>query len=171
MLGRVIEVRRRMGGAPKIKIEEDAAQATVEMAVVTPVLIVLTLIVYNLMLFMSATARFDRVVPDIVIAQAISPAGDSESGTVAASLSEVQRCVQEAMDGYSLEIEVSCEGEGSSGSGMLALVGTTRTYTCRMKYRPWPGGLSIAGVSMGAPSFLQHERKVVVDPWRPGVVM
>ena len=167
---RTADASRRMVCAAKSKVGEDVAQATVEMAVVAPLLIVLALIVYNLMLFMSATARFERVVPDIVIAQAVSPAGDSESGTVAASLSEVQRSVQEAMDGYNLEIEVSCEGEDTSGSGMLTLVGTTRTYLCRMKYKPWPTGINIAGVSMGAPSFLQHERRVVIDPWRPGVV-
>ena len=42
---------------------EDRAQATVEMAVVAPVMLVLALIVYNVMMFVSATARFDRVRP------------------------------------------------------------------------------------------------------------
>lgn len=42
---------------------EERAQATVEMAVVAPVLLVLALIVYNIMLFVAATARFDRIAP------------------------------------------------------------------------------------------------------------
>ena len=49
----------------RMRLREERAQATVEMAVVTPVLLVLALIVYNVMIFASAVARFDRVVPDI----------------------------------------------------------------------------------------------------------
>lgn len=96
---------------------ETRAQATVEMAVVAPVLIVLALIVYNIMMFLSATARFDRVAPDIVLAHAASPAGadDREGsvvGTVAAELSE-------AMGSYGVEIEVTCAEEESSGVGSI----------------------------------------------------
>ena len=50
-------------------LREKRAQATVEMAVVAPVMIILALIVYNLMQFACAVARFDRVAPDIVLAQ------------------------------------------------------------------------------------------------------
>lgn len=53
----------------RMRLREERAQATVEMAVVTPVLLVLALIVYNVMIFASAVARFDRVVPDIVLAR------------------------------------------------------------------------------------------------------
>lgn len=149
---------------------ETRAQATVEMAVVAPVLIVLALIVYNIMMFLSATARFDRVAPDIVLAHAASPAGadDREGsvvGTVAAELSE-------AMGSYGVEIEVTCAEEESSGVGsVFSLVGGQRTYRCVMKYVPWPGNVVLAGVDMGAPVVLEHIREVTVDPWRPGVVM
>ena len=54
----------------RMRLREERAQATVEMAVVTPVLLVLALIVYNVMIFAGAVARFDRVVPDIVLAHA-----------------------------------------------------------------------------------------------------
>lgn len=54
-----------------MRLREERAQATVEMAVVTPVLLVLALIVYNVMIFAGAVARFDRVVPDIVLAHAV----------------------------------------------------------------------------------------------------
>ena len=76
------------------------------------------------------------------------------------------------MEGYDLQIEVSSEqGTTATDSGLLSLSGTFRTYTCTMSYEPWPGALSIAGVSLGAPATLTHERAVTVDPWRPGVVM
>ena len=152
-------------------LREERAQATVEMAMITPVLLVLALIVYNVMIFAGAVARFDRVVPDIVLAHAVSPGGEGDDSVVDASAT-VQAQIQDAMEGYELQVEVSSEqGTATSDSGLLSLSGTFRTYTCTMHYEPWPSSLSIAGVSLGAPAVLTHERAVTVDPWRPGVVM
>lgn len=152
-----------------VRLREARAQATVEMAVVTPVLIVLALIVYNLMVFMAATARFDRVAPDAVLAHAVSPVSDG--GTAASGADAVRLQLERAMEGYAVEIEVVEETGDVESDALLSLVGAQRTYRCAMVYRPWPQGLSIAGVSMGAPLSLRHERPVTVDPWRPGVVM
>lgn len=154
-----------------MRAREELAQATVEMAVVAPVLIVLALIVYNIMVFLSATARFDRVAPDVVLAHAVAPEGDG-TGELSDASERVKEVLQSAMDGYDLEIEVtSAEGVAARDEGILSLDGTLRTYTCTMRYRPWPSGLSIAGVSLGAPAFLSHERAVTIDPWRPGVIV
>lgn len=152
-------------------LHEERAQATVEMAVVTPVLLVLALIAYNVMIFAGAVARFDRVVPDIVLAHAAAPGGEGDESSIDASAT-VQAQIQNAMEGYDLQVEVSSEqGTASSDGGLLSLSGTFRTYTCTMHYEPWPSSLSIAGVSLGAPAVLTYERAVTVDPWRPGVVM
>ena len=152
-------------------MREERAQATVEMAVVTPVLLVLALIVYNVMVFASAVARFDRVVPDIVLAHAVAPEGEGDESSIDASAT-VQTQILNVMEGYDLQIEVSSEqGVAASDGGLLSLSGTFRTYTCTMHYEPWPSSLSIAGLSLGAPAQLSHERTVTIDPWRPGVVM
>lgn len=155
----------------RTRLREERAQATVEMAMVTPVLLVLALIVYNVMIFAGAVARFDRVVPDIVLAHAAAPSGEGDESSIDASAT-VQAQIQDAMEGYDLQVEVSSEqGTAVSDGGLLSLSGTFRTYTCTMHYEPWPSSLSIAGVSLGAPAVLTHERAVTVDPWRPGVVM
>ena len=152
-------------------LREERAQATVEMAMIVPVLLVLALIVYNVMIFAGAVARFGRVVPDIVLAHAVSPGGEGDDSVVDASAT-VQAQIQDAMEGYELQIEVSSEqGTAATDGGLLSLSGTFRTYTCTMRYEPWPGSLSIAGFSLGVPAVLTHERAVTVDPWRPGVVM
>ena len=152
-------------------MREERAQATVEMAVVTPVLLVLALIVYNVMVFASAVARFDRVVPDIVLAHAVAPEGEGDESSIDASAT-VQTQILNVMEGYDLQIEVSSEqGAATSDGGLLSLSGTFRTYTCTMHYEPWPSSLSIAGLSLGAPAQFSHERVVTIDPWRPGVVM
>ena len=150
---------------------EERAQATVEMAVVVPVLLVLALIVYNIMLFVAATARFDRIAPDIVAAHAVSPSGES-NGPADDGVGVIESQIEGAMAGYDVEIEVTCtEGGASSGDDLLTLIGGLRTYRCSMRMRPWPSSLSIAGVDLGAPVALAHHRDVTVDPWRPGVVM
>lgn len=155
----------------RMRLREERAQATVEMAVVTPVLLVLALVVYNVMIFASAVARFDRVVPDIVLAHAVASEGEGDESPADASAT-VQTQILNAMEGYDLQIEVSSEqGAKASDGGLLSLSGTFRTYTCTMHYEPWPTSLSIAGVPLGAPTTLSHERAVTVDPWRPGVVM
>ena len=95
--------------------------------------------------------------------------GDESSADASAT---VQTQILNAMEGYDLQIEVSSEqGAEASDGGLLSLSGTFRTYTCIMHYEPWPTSLSIAGVPLGAPTTLSHERAVTVDPWRPGVVM
>lgn len=152
-------------------VGEERAQATVEMAVVVPVLLVIALIVYNIMLFVAATARFDRIAPDIVAAHAVSPSGESD-GSTDDSVGVIESQIEGAMAGYDVEIEVTCtEGGASSGDDLLTLIGGLRTYRCSMRMRPWPSSLSIAGVDLGAPVALAHHRDATVDPWRPGVVM
>lgn len=155
----------------RMRLREERAQATVEIAVVTPVLLVLALIVYNVMIYASAVARFDRVVPDIVLAHAVAPGGEGDESSADASAT-VQTQILNAMEGYDLQIEVSSEqGAATSDGGLLSLSGTFRAYTCTMHYEPWPSSLSIAGISLGTPAQLSHERVVTIDPWRPGVVM
>lgn len=107
-------------------LREERAQATVEMAVVTPVLLVLALIAYNIMIFAGAVARFDRVVPDIVLAHAVAPGGEGDESSIDASAT-VQAQIQDAMEGYDLQVEVSSEqGTASSDGGLLSLSGTFR---------------------------------------------
>ena len=151
---------------------ERHAQAVVEMAIVTPVLIVLALISCNLMIFAAAAARFDRVVPDIVLAHAVSPAGMTGAAGGEDATATVAAQIERAMAGYDVEITVERSvGAGEDGGGMLALVGALHTYRCTMSYTPWPGSLSIAGVHIGTPLALKHGCETVLDPWRPGVVM
>ncbi len=155
-----------------MRLREERAQATVEIAVVTPV-------------FAGAgTHRIQR--HDLCQrCRALRPRGarhrvGARRGAERGGRRKLCRCpratvrtqILNAMEGYDLQIEVSSEqGAEASDGGLLSLSGTFRTYTCTMHYEPWPTSLSIAGVPLGAPTTLSHERAVTVDPWRPGVVM
>ena len=108
-----------------------------------------------------------------MIAHGVSTSGAEGAGLDDGGMGSIQSELERAMEGHDVEIDVSyadAEGEGA-GTAVLSLAGALRTYSCTMMYRPWPSGLSIAGVSMGAPATLEHVREVTVDPWRPGVLV
>lgn len=150
---------------------DQRGQMAVEMAVIVPVVIVVALIVYNLCRFVEACATFDRVSMDAVISQGVSPPGEQ---SVASSTAAVKSCIEEAlaMSGCEVSVAVSSAEPVSLGTGLTFPVSPLlATYTCTLRYRPWPGSFVIAGVRFGPPVALTHERKLVVDRYRPGVVV
>jgi hypothetical protein len=145
---------------------------TVELAALLPVTLVCGLIVMNLMQFVVACARFDRVALDAVVSQGVSAAGDQDSLTAVA---DVRSAIVRAMgDDERLDLEVSVaaaeDGTPSEGAVFSLATGLVR-FTCTLRFHPWPREVSIAGVSMGAPLSLVHERQLVVDRYKPGVVV
>ena len=98
-------------------MREEHAQATVEMAVVAPVMLVVALIVYNVMVFAAAAARFDRVAPDIVLAHGVAPTGDATGAlSMAGSASNVEERLERAMDGYDVEVDVEAAEQAGGDS-------------------------------------------------------
>lgn len=135
-------------------------QMAVELAILVPVAIVVALISLNLMRFVDACAAFDRMSLDAVVAQGVSPAGD-QSGALAAE--QVRTCIADALGREDVcEVEVSAESCG--GASLL-----TR-YICTLVFKPWPRVLRLPVVSLEAPFGLRHQRELVVDRYRPGVV-
>lgn len=143
---------------------------TVELAVVTPVVIVVALVVLNLMGFIEACAAFDQAALDCVIAHGVSPSGEqSEDSAVV----EVSSALEAALSDYgSCEVSVRAErvGEGGEG-GSFAVSALLTRYVCTLVYHPWPMVVQMPGVAYGAPFSLTHERELVVDRYRSGVVV
>ena len=71
-----------------------SGQMTVELAVMTPVVIVVVLIVLNLMGFIEACAAFDQAALDAVISHGVAPAGEQ---TQIAAVDEVRTALVEAL--------------------------------------------------------------------------
>lgn len=151
---------------------ENNAQATVEAAVVFPVLLVLALIVVNVMTFAAAVARFDRVVPDIVLAHGVSPKTEGDALIHPSHVAGIiQEEIEYAMGGYPVTVEVTFKNDTEHAASVFSFSRGLVTYTCTLRYATWPGPLSIARVSLGAPLELDHMRSVTIDPWHPGVVI
>lgn len=150
---------------------DERGQMAVELAVVIPVAIVVALVVYNLCRFVEACATFDRVAPDAVVAQGVSPAGEQSA---LSSAGQVKTCIEQALNMRSCEVSVAVSGppDPVSGGGLtFPLSPLLTTYTCTLRYRPWPSGFVMAGVAFRPPVALVHVRTLVVDRFRPGVVV
>lgn len=161
----------RIGRACAALLLEARGQMCVELAVMLPVTVVIAIAGINLARYVELCARFDRVALDAVISCGVSPAGTQDAGGAA---SEVESRIRQAFDGVDgLEVSVACEAVDRIGGGeaTFSLVPTLTRYVCEMRFRPWPSSLVIAGVSLGPPAHLTHERALVVDRFRPGVVV
>lgn len=150
---------------------ERAGQMSVELAALLPVMVVVAFAVYNLMRYVELCAQFDQVAIDAVVSQGVAPPGEQ---SIANSEREVRFCVEEAMGGEgTCEVEVRAEAVGRLGEGSedLTVLPSLTRFTCTLKVRPWPSRLSVAGVELSPPALLVHERSLVVDRYRPGVVV
>ena len=158
------------GGRRVTSLASREGQMTVELAVITPVVIVVALVVLNLMGFVEACAAFDQVALDAVVAHGVAPSGEQSEGRAA---SEVRSAIEELLGREGrCEVEVRAEavGMGATSSGLVMSPLLTR-YVCTLTYRPWPRLLRMPGVTYEAPLALRHECELVVDRFRPGVVM
>lgn len=145
-------------------------QMTVELAVLTPVVIVVALTIVNLMGFVEACAAFDQAAPDAVVAHGVAPAGEQDETRAAA---EVRSAIEELLGREGrCEVEVRAEAVsvGSTSTGLVMSPLLTR-YVCTLTYHPWPRLLRMPGVTYEAPLALRHECELVVDRFRPGVVV
>ena len=142
---------------------------TVELAVVTPVVVAIALVVLNLMGFVEACAAFDQAAHDAIVAQGVAPAGEQ---TETVSTEGVQSLLRELLGREDrCEVEVSVESVSAGTSGSFVISPLLTRYVCVLTYRPWPRSLRLPGVTYDAPFALRHECELVVDRYRPGVVV
>lgn len=143
-------------------------QMAVEMACLIPVVVVMALVGFNLLRYVEACAVFDRVCKLAIVTQGVSPPGEQTQASATAAV-EDSVCSSLGRE-ESCTVEVSAEQLGMAGvtSGLSPLL---VRYTCTLAYKPWPSAFSMAGVSLQAPLVLRHECQLVVDRYRPGVVV
>lgn len=150
-------------------LRSQRAQMTVELAVVTPVVIVVALVVMNLAGFVEACAAFDQAAHDAILAQGVSPAGEQSE---AHAVDEVSSTLEELLGREDrCEVEVVAEPASEGGSGSFTISPLLTRYVCTLTYRPWPRLVRLPSVTYEAPLSLRHQCELVVDRYRPGVVV
>ena len=144
-----------MGGT---RLREEKGQATVELAVMLPVAIVVAIVVVNALTFFGTCASFDRVSRQTVCAWAAAPAAGEDAGDVAARLAdELEERFAESHTAVSVRAE-------AASAGLVR-------FTARIEYFPTLFGLGLRrGVFGVALPPLVHEVDLAVDAYKPGIL-
>ena len=134
-------------------------QMTVELAVLIPVFIALSLVVYNALLFFEHCAAFDRHALEAVRVYAASPAARQTTDEGAAL---VKGCLDKAFPHAYTNVTVS------SSTHAFGHV----TYQATLSFSPTLFGRSFAPSAFGVVLFpIEHTVSLTIDPYRPGVVV
>lgn len=151
-------------------LEERDAQMTVELAVVVPVVIVVALVAVNLMRFVEACAAFDQAALDAVVTYGVAPEGEQSE---LSAVDQVRSALEKSLGREgSCEVEVRSDPVGGDGQEAAFAISPLLTrYVCTLVYYPWPTKVRLPGITYAAPFSLTHERELVVDRYRPGVVV
>lgn len=137
----------------------ERGQMTVELAVVFPVLLVVAVVAVNALLFFSECAAFDRVAREAVRVHATSPAYGQG---LEQSRAQVAQTVEQALDQPYLASRVAVEGAA----------GGHARFTATLEFSPTLFGLGLKSSVFGvALPHLEHAVSLVVDPYKPGVLL
>lgn len=141
------------------RLRDNRGQATVELAVALPVLIVVAAIAVNALLFFGECASFDRVFRGAVRVHATSPAyGQTASDCRALVAGTLENAFPE--DNLEVSVEVSDGGLGHA------------RYSGTISFAPTLFGLGLKDEVFGvALPRLEHTATLVVDAYKPGVVV
>lgn len=139
-------------------VRDRSGQMTVELAVVFPVVLVIAVIAVNACTFFSECAEFDRASRNAVRVVATSPAYEQ---TTAESIDRVRSAIESQMGSVCSDCSVSAEQKE----------GYVR-YVMKMEYSPTLFGMGLrqSVLGVGLPK-LQHECALVVNPYKPGMLL
>ena len=157
-------------GWERCRSSEMRGQMSVELAVMVPVALVVALVALNLVGYVEACAAFDQAALEAIVAHGVAPSGEQSE---VAAVGEVERALEELLGREDrCEVEVRAEAASASGgTGTFAISPLMTRYVCTLRYRTWPRFVRLPGVTFEAPVELTHERELVVDRYRPGVVV
>lgn len=142
----------------RAKVACACGQMTVELCVVFPVIIVIAVIATNAMLFFGCCAEFDRVGRNAVRTFAAVPAHGSDAGSAE---TQVQSALEGALSDENLEVSVTSSRDFRG----------YEEYAMTLRFHPTLFGLGLKqevfGVALPA---LTHESRIVVNPYKPGML-
>ena len=141
-----------------MEIKSTSGQATVELAVMFPVVIIIAVIAINSLLYFGYCASFDRSFRQIVSATASSPAAGIDIGKLK---SDIENQLNELYDEENLNFDVEVH----------AVDGGCHQYLATLKMFPTLFGLGLKSEILGIPlPSLNHSSQMTVETYKPGVI-
>lgn len=148
-----------MGLGGKGILGSQQGQMTVELMVTLPVFIAVAVVIVNSLSFMGECAAFDRLARDAVRVCAASPGYGCDARSCAA---DAQALLSDSFDDAYSNVSVEVEG---CAAGCLR-------YEAEIRFSPTLFGRSFSGTVFGVELVpLRHRVQLVVDPYKPGVVV
>lgn len=141
-------------------VRDTRGQATVELAVLMPIIIVVGLILINAGFYLETVAHFDRVSQDMVLAHGVSP---EQEQSAEHAVQEVRDAIKRSLKNDQIDVDVCTEKVDFWNGSTFSINPARIKFVCTMKYKPVPATATIAGVSLGTPFELSHTKEIVVD--------
>ncbi|MCL1879663.1 MAG: hypothetical protein FWF71_03445 [Actinomycetia bacterium] len=149
----------------------------VEMAVLLPVALAMVFVMLNVLSYLANCARFDPLAAEAVRIEAVSP--NAGSYGTAARAKAAEKLLSQAFEGHG-NVSISVKGSQAIATGGFSDQGVSdsqavefsflplhEVYTCTLSYRPWGFPQGLFGLELFE---VRHQRRLVIDPYRPGVL-
>lgn len=144
----------------KIKqyIKANEAQATVELCVMFPIILIIAVIMVNALTFFTKCASFDRSLQQIVSSLGTSIAYGEN---IQNFRSQIIAMLNDEFDNDFIEFEISVENQS----------GNHQTFDGILKMYPTLFGMGLRDNIFGVPlPSLNHHQKISIDVYKPGVI-
>lgn len=139
-------------------VSDESGQATVELAVMFPIVIIIAVIAINALLFFGYCLNFDRTFRQIVSCTASSPAAGTDLGNTKAN---IESQLQETFDESNLNFEVEVN----------SVEGGNHQYIGTLKMFPTLFGMGLKQEILGVPlPTLNHSSQMTIETYKPGVI-
>lgn len=136
----------------------ESAQATVELAIMFPVVLIIALIAYNALSFFTLCATFDRVFNQSVITRCSSPAYGEGLGNMR---QYVENDIQDMLMSNNTEAAINIE---SVSGGMIK-------FTGELNMKPSLFGMSMKDSIFGCTIYpIKHSKEFIIESYKPGVI-
>lgn len=139
--------------------DDSLGQMTIEFVVLFPVMLMIALIAFNAILFLSECASFDRISRESASVFAVSP----ESGR---STDQICAQIKGALDTFEQKDYLSCSVSSSNHGGGLT------AYTATLLFTPSIfGAYPLRKVFDIELTLIEHSIQIIVDSYKPGVFL
>lgn len=138
----------------------ESGQMAVELAIVLPIILVVLVIAFDGVVFVSECARFENIAPQKTMARAVSPTKKHYSNKKRVKL--VEKDLAKEFSRYGEKVKVTSRKLGVAYAGI-------RVYDFELSMTPWPLGASRSRIlGVGLPRLLRHKYSFAFAPYTPG---
>lgn len=141
------------------RIARTSGQMTIEFVAFFPVMLIIAIIVFNSILFLSECAAFDRIFRESTSVLAPSPASDESADHICAQ-------IETGLDRFTQKTYLSCDVSANGRSDGMILYSGTLFFTPTI-FGAYPLR-SIFGVAL---SPIEHTTQITIDTYKPGVFL